>query len=328
MSEEKFENFERIISSEQIISLINNAIVKIKEFCLSNEMLKAIENKINTLDIENEKKVELLNKANNFLKDIFVNNFTIEAFRNQIIASINDIEKLKNITEDEVIKIINDIEKKYSTINELFIDEFIRLLFDLERTKAEEKIYNGKTPAQIEIEKLKALSDEYLNMLQRLKADFDNYKKRVIREREEQKILSLESILRDLISVLDSFESIKPDSKIDYEGIMQIYKLLLSILEKYSLKEIKEFEKFDANIHQAIACEERNDIEDNTILETFRKGYKLGEKILRPALVKVSVKPQNEETTNNSSTTSTENSNLDNNSNNLDSNSNNSNLQS
>lgn len=291
--EVRFENFEKLITQENVSARIDAAIEKMKAYYVSEETMKAVEEKVGAMDIDDAKKAEFRNKTDMFLKAM-TKGFNRDAFRNQIIATINDEQKIKDITEEELLKTIEAIERDMSSKNDEFLDNSIRMIFEMDRRGAEEAPNADKTPAQIEIEKQKALANEYLNALQRMKADFDNYKKRVIRDREEQKALALESLFSDLMSVLDSFEAIKPESKIDYEGVRKIYKLLTGILEKYSLKEIETSEKFDANLHQAVTSEERDDLEEHTITETFRKGYRLGEKLIRPAMVKVSVRSANE----------------------------------
>lgn len=290
--EVKFENFEKLIMQENVAARIGAAIEKIKAYYTSAEAQKSVEDKVNAMDIDDAKKGELKNKTDMFLKAM-TKGFNRDAFRNQIIATINDEQKINDISEEELLKTIESIETEMSSKNDEFLDNSIRMIFEMDRRGAEEAQTSDKTPAQIEVEKQKQLANEYLNALQRMKADFDNYKKRVLRDKEEQKALALESLFTDLMGVLDSFEAIKPESKIDYEGIQKINKLFMSVLEKYSLKEIETFEKFDAAFHQAVTSEERDDLEEHTIIETFRKGYMLGEKLIRPAMVKVSVKSAN-----------------------------------
>ncbi|HOT76734.1 MAG TPA: nucleotide exchange factor GrpE [Candidatus Wallbacteria bacterium] len=292
-NEVKFENFEKLITQENVSARMDSAIEKIKSYYTSDEALKAVEEKVNAMDVDDAKKTELKNKTDMFLKAM-TKGFNRDAFRNQIIATINDEQKIKDITEEELLKVIGAIENEMSSKNDEFLVNSIRMIFEMDRRNAEDAATSDKTPAQIEIEKQKALAAEYLNALQRMKADFDNYKKRVLRDKEEQKTLALESLFTELLSVLDSFDAIKPDSKIDYEGVQKIGKQFRTVLEKYALKEIESMSIFDANLHQAIASDERDDLEEHTITEVFRKGYMLGEKLVRPAMVKVSVRSANE----------------------------------
>ncbi len=303
-SEVKFENFENLIIKDNITARIDTAINKIKNFYTSEETKKLVESKVDAMQLDDTQKNELKNKTDMFLKAM-TKGFNRDAFRNQIIATINDEQKIKEITEEELLDTINKIETEMSAKNSEFIENSIRMIFEMDRRAAEEEQNTTKTPDQIELENQKQLASDYLNALQRMKADFDNYKKRVLREKEEHKTLALESLFCDLLCVIDSFDAIKPDSIIDYDGVQKINKLFFKILEKYLLKEIENNEVFDANFHQAFTTEERDDLPEHTITEIIRKGYILGEKLIRPALVKVSVHsadaPKKEENSNDAS---------------------------
>lgn len=292
-NEVKYENFERLITQDNISAQMEAAIEKIKAYYTSDDAKKAVEEKVNSMDIDEAKKAGLKNKTDMFLKAM-TKGFNRDAFRNQIIATINDEQKIKEITEEELLKTIESIGNELAAKNDEFIDNSIRMIFEMDRRAAEEAGAANKTPEQIELENQKQLAGEYLNALQRMKADFDNYKKRVLRDKEEHKTLALESVFSELLCVIDSFDAIKPDSKIDYEGVQKIRKLFINVLEKYSLKEVENNRTFDANYHQAFSAEERDDLEEHTITEILRKGYMLGEKLIRPALVKVSVRSAGE----------------------------------
>ncbi len=292
-NEVKYENFERLITQDNISAQMEAAIEKIKAYYTSDDAKKAVEEKVNSMDIDEAKKAGLKNKTDMFLKAM-TKGFNRDAFRNQIIATINDEQKIKEITEEELLKTIESIGNELAAKNDEFIDNSIRMIFEMDRRAAEEAGAANKTPEQIELENQKQLAGEYLNALQRMKADFDNYKKRVLRDKEEHKTLALESVFSELLCVIDSFDAIKPDSKIDYEGVQKIRKLFINVLEKYSLKEVENNQTFDANYHQAFSAEERDDLEEHTITEILRKGYMLGEKLIRPALVKVSVRSAGE----------------------------------
>jgi|GEM_PF-545849 len=284
----KSEKFENLITKENIAARIEQAVEKIKAAYVSEPSIKYIEDKYASMGLDDQKKNEYIEKTKLFLSEM-AKGLNHEIFRNQITATINDPEKIDALDENDLLKTIENIETEMTTkINE-FLDNTVRMIFEIERRQSESSRTDASVVSDAEFEKQKQLANEYLNALQRMKADFDNYKKRVIREKEEYKILALENLFTDMLSVLDSFDSIKPDSKIDFEGIQKINKLLVSICEKHNLKEVESSGVFDPNIHQALTSEQREDVEDNTITESFRKGYKLGEKLIRPALVKVSV---------------------------------------
>ncbi len=150
--------------------------------------------------------------------------------------------------------------------------------------------------------------EEYKELLQRLKAEFDNYKKRVIRENEERSKLANEALINDLLIVCDSMDhalsSIEeilknnPDnSAINsiFEGVNLVYKKFKEILKSYGLEEINpENEEFNPETSEAIAIEESEEYKKPVVIEVIQKGYKLSGKLLRPARVKVG-KPQSME---------------------------------
>jgi molecular chaperone GrpE len=140
-------------------------------------------------------------------------------------------------------------------------------------------------------------SEENYNRFLRMQADFENYKKRIAREREEFYYSSLEGIVKEVLPVIDNLErallAFKGDNLDNkyIDGIDMISKQLFSILEKNGLKEIEALDKeFDPNIHHAVMQVEGEEDEENKVKEVFQKGYTLGTKVVRPALVKVCAK--------------------------------------
>jgi len=142
-------------------------------------------------------------------------------------------------------------------------------------------------------EELKAMSEKYL----RLYAEFDNYKKRVNKDKEELLKYGQESLLYELLTVIDNLElALKHASDEVSTGLIQgveiTYKELMKTLEKFGLTAVEaEGENFDPSVHHAMSQVERDDVEENLVVEEYRKGYKLKDKVLRPSLVSVSKKP-------------------------------------
>ncbi len=136
---------------------------------------------------------------------------------------------------------------------------------------------------------------EYEELLKRKQADFENYRKRVQREIEENKKFANVEIILDIIGVLDDFEraidSAKSSRDFDtlLEGIVMIENQLRGILEKkYGVKRIEAVGKeFDPNLHDAIMMEESDEYEEDTVVEDFQKGYIMHDRIIRPSKVKV-----------------------------------------
>lgn len=173
---------------------------------------------------------------------------------------------------------------------------------------AEEKTEEAKKPEEIgvslEIEdktaeavesiqvELAEAKDKYL----RLYAEFENYKKKVQKDREELIKYSNESLVYELLPVLDNLEmalkhSAEKNSESLIKGVENTLRELNRILEKFGVKFVEAVGKpFDPAYHHAMSQVEREDVENNTVVEEFRKGCLYNEKVLRPSLVVVSKK--------------------------------------
>ena len=142
---------------------------------------------------------------------------------------------------------------------------------------------------QTELDEARRLADERLTRLQYLQADFDNYRKSLEREREQVIQLAGESLVRDLLPVLDDLERALPslDQEKNRDGFQLLSRKLHKILENHGLRSIESHGKrFDPNFHEAIARGESAE-EDGTILEEYQKGYLLRSKVIRPSKVKI-----------------------------------------
>lgn len=157
---------------------------------------------------------------------------------------------------------------------------------DLESTIS--KLQAGLKERTVETE---SLNDRLL----RLHAEFENYKKRVARERGEFVRFANEGLLLELLPVVDSLEHAATTTRsgIDAQGVAEgldvIRRLFQATLEKAAVKSIEALgHEFDPNFHQAVAQVESTDGRDNIVVEEVRKGYLLEGRLLRPAMVKVS----------------------------------------
>jgi len=146
-------------------------------------------------------------------------------------------------------------------------------------------------------EELGQEKDRYL----RLYAEFDNYKKRVARDKEELIKYGNESLLYELLPVIDNLEMAMKHSSNDTasatgggglaQGVEITLKEFLRVIDKFGLSPIDASDKmFDPSLHHAMTQVERDDIDENMVVEEFRKGYMFREKVLRPSLVAVSKK--------------------------------------
>ena len=124
----------------------------------------------------------------------------------------------------------------------------------------------------------------------RLMADFQNYKKRVEKEKRDLYSYANEKIMGDLLTVMDNFErALEHDADENFkEGIEMIFKQLQDALEKSGLAEIPALgEDFDPNVHNAVMAEETEDYESGKVSGVMQKGYTLNGKVIRPSMVKV-----------------------------------------
>ncbi|TYO97246.1 nucleotide exchange factor GrpE [Desulfallas thermosapovorans] len=145
---------------------------------------------------------------------------------------------------------------------------------------------------QEELAAQKARAEEYYNRLIRLQADFDNYRKRTTREREEVFKYASASLCEALLPVLDNFElalAAREENPVQVaEGVAMIFRQLQDVLQKEGLSPVAAVgEQFDPTRHEAVMQEITDEYDDNTVIEEFRRGYFLKDKLLRPAMVKV-----------------------------------------
>lgn len=148
-----------------------------------------------------------------------------------------------------------------------------------------------------ELQKLKAEKEELMQTMIRRQADFENYKKRLERERHEEGRRGVERLILDLIPVLDAFDrALQAHDAPAYDeyrrGVNLIRKQLWDSIAKHGVQRIDAAGKvFDPHLHQAIERHETTDMPDGSIVEVFQDGYLFHGKVLRPAIVKVAVHP-------------------------------------
>jgi molecular chaperone GrpE len=145
-----------------------------------------------------------------------------------------------------------------------------------------------------ELNEMRAKADEYLDGWQRARADFANYKKRVDRDQAQVYQLAVSSIVKRYLDVVDDLERAlknkpqKGDGAVWAEGIELVYRKMLALLESEGVKQMDaQGEIFDPNLHEAISQEAHPEYEDGQIIEVIKQGYLLGDRVIRPALVRV-----------------------------------------
>ena len=147
---------------------------------------------------------------------------------------------------------------------------------------------------QNELQALQKERDSLYDRLLRKQAEFENYKKRVDRERSEFVQFASAELMKELLNALDSFDLAIRNSAADEQstqGFKLIYKQLLDTMARFGLKAIEaKGRKFDPNFHQAVSTTPTTEVEENTILDELRRGYLLHGRLLRPAMVNVATK--------------------------------------
>ncbi|MEW6620431.1 MAG: nucleotide exchange factor GrpE [bacterium] len=163
----------------------------------------------------------------------------------------------------------------------------------IEIEKVEEKVSITKQELA-EFEKQKILADEYLDHLRRLKAEFENYKKREEKQRAEFIKLANERLICELLPVMDSFNRALNEEHQTHnleaflQGMELIYKQLEDVLVKNGLVEIETIGKpFDPNIHEALMQIQSDEYPEHTVAQELRKGYLFNNRVIRPAQVAV-----------------------------------------
>jgi molecular chaperone GrpE len=161
-----------------------------------------------------------------------------------------------------------------------------------------------------ELEKLAAEKADLKNTLIRLQADFDNYRKRIDRERHQERHRGAEALVEHLLPVLDGFDraiSAHRDAAHSEfrSGFELIRKQMFDVLSKQGLQKIEtEGKRFDPHFHHAIERVETSDQPDDTILGELQSGYVFHGKVLRPAMVRVAANPAGHDAASNSTSTS------------------------
>ncbi|AST56322.1 nucleotide exchange factor GrpE [Thermoanaerobacterium thermosaccharolyticum] len=204
-------------------------------------------------------------KENNSAKDVSHDN------ENLISEDSTDIDSSHNTSEDEKnVESDNSNEEKNNDEGE--IEELKNRL----KQKEEE-------------------ANEYLEMAQRLKAEFENYRRRTEKEKADLIEYGKEQVILDILPVIDNFERALETQYDDNgenasfkEGINLIYRQFKGILEKMGVKEIESLgQMFDPYKHHAVMQEEAEGKKENEIIEVFQKGYMFNNKVIRPSMVKV-----------------------------------------
>jgi molecular chaperone GrpE len=164
------------------------------------------------------------------------------------------------------------------------------------RSKTPEAVPGTTAPSQAplgdEASSLAAERDEAIDRWKRAAADFDNYKKRAAREREEYISLANERLVKELLPILDDLEraltaAAEHEEAALEEGVRLVYRSLASVLERQGLRAIATDGRFDPHVHEALLSQP-SEADEGSVIDVVQKGYTIGDRVVRPARVIVS----------------------------------------
>ncbi|MFB2918855.1 MULTISPECIES: nucleotide exchange factor GrpE [Aerosakkonema] len=226
-----------------------------------------------------------------------------------MIDEVKQTDKTENPTRDTPEEILSDSAtakmdsqaKPGLNSEEVAIEENI-----LSEVEAEADTYDrGEIEAEIaaleqEVETLKAQLEERTNQYVRIAADFENFRKRTHKEKEELELQVKCATINELLPVVDNFERARSQIKTQteqeksiHESYQSVYKQLVGSLKRLGVSPMRpKGKEFDPNLHDAVMREQTDEYPEGTVIEELMPGYYLGEKVLRHAMVKVAAAPE------------------------------------
>ncbi|KAI6673604.1 hypothetical protein NL676_001510 [Syzygium grande] len=221
-------------------------------------------------------------------------------------AQVEDDADGAVVSEDgAVADEVTDTEEKAASAVLLSLQSYKEALASNDESKVAEieaflkSIEDEKTALESKVARLSAEMSVEKDRILRIGADFENFRKRTDRERLSLVTNAQGEVVENLLPVLDNFERAKAQIKVETEGeekinssYQSIYKQFIEILGSLGVVPVETVgTPFDPLLHEAIMREESTEYEEGIILQEFRKGFKLGERLLRPSMVKVSAGP-------------------------------------
>ena len=162
---------------------------------------------------------------------------------------------------------------------------------DAEETLQQSVAKSDRAEEVDELEALRAENEELIDTLQRVKADFDNFRKRAARDQDALVARAGERIVKELLPILDDLERAieaaekHEEAKLE-EGVKLVHRQLEQLLEREGLAPVETAGKFDPHVHEALLTQP-SESEEGSVVEVLQKGYRLGDRVLRPARVVV-----------------------------------------
>jgi molecular chaperone GrpE len=154
---------------------------------------------------------------------------------------------------------------------------------------------NEMSPAQAELDQMKGERDQLVDRLARLQAEFDNARKREVKERADSRDYTISNTVEPFLGVMDNFQlALKANGTAEQlrGGVELILKQMEDALKGLNVQAVETVgTQFDPRIHEALGSIETKEFPDHQVLEEIRRGYKIREKLLRPALVRIAANP-------------------------------------
>lgn len=203
-------------------------------------------------------------------------------------------DQVEEVLVDELNESVENIEETETSVDENVVEESNEAESEEETQAEEEVVEEPKTPEEV-------IADLELSML-RQRADFDNFRKRSVRDQEDARQRGKTSVLEDVLPVYDTFKMAMQATQMDnvnldmiVQGMNMIQNMFVKAMDDMGVEEIDaQRVKFDPNIHEATSEAHSDEVEEGLVLSQTRCGYKLGERLLRPAMVVVSKGPEPE----------------------------------
>ncbi|KAL8196678.1 hypothetical protein R6Q57_024593 [Mikania cordata] len=209
-------------------------------------------------------------------------------------AQLDDLEVSESDTEEESISTIKSLLQLYK---EAILNNDDTSISEIEATLSHLENEKNKLFGQVTVLSEEAISgkERYI----RLQADFENFRKRSEKERLSIRSNAQGEVIESLLPMVDNFERAKQQLKLETEQEIKIdasyqgiYKQFVEIMRSLNVAVVPTVGKpFDPSVHEAIAREESKEFNEGIVIEEFRRGFLLGERLLRPAMVKVSAGP-------------------------------------
>jgi len=161
------------------------------------------------------------------------------------------------------------------------------------------QVSGGETQLQGEVDRLKAERDQLVDRLARLQAEFENARKREQRERTDFRDFAVSGAVEQFLPVLDNFQlALGSSGSLEQlrAGIELIVKQMEDVLRSLNVQPVESVgTRFDPRVHEALESVDRNDLPDHEVFEEVRRGYRIRDRLLRPALVRIVNNPQQKE---------------------------------